>query len=1429
MVDSIEIRLDQLTQAVKGLYAKSSMSQGEIYNALTSLSQRYENLTNISNEKIAATLVTEFRKTIDVKYGQTNQQIREFENTLKNFVKTQQAQNPKMAAEITKLLSDTSNTFAKLNQQDMAMQKILNTIELQRSENPSREIAKLGENFTNFSRNFETITTTLDKNFADFLSHLQANTTKEEYNQIKNELDTMTGGINSIISAISIIDNKYRDLSNLIEAVQNRENIFNSALNEVRNLTVSIQELKENINAINPKDALEQINTQINANIENVKKEVEKIAQISNTESITTELFNMTSAVNNIQNGFQQIASNNEFVKAGIENIASNHEKLEENVKTISSLNEDVKSGIQNLTEAVSGLQGEISKTSSTSVNSYEDLKMKLQEFQNSIDNIQNEVIKSSNSSAITNEETKALIQSLQNSLANIKLDASGNKTIDPTFIANIQELSDMLNGVAGGVQGISSNLGSIVNDVQNNLQDFASSFTNVISNFQGDVQSLNTNLTNSNDIVKSNIQTLSNSVNDIQNCIHNLSSNLSNSNDNFKFNLENLVSVVNGLQGDLRNITNNVNGTNEKFGSFKADLETITNNVNTIISAISIMDNKFKEDNNFTSLNDNNITSISSEIKTLTSSLNELKENIVSQNIKLELQSVKEELKNSIHSNNVKADLQAHYEEINNKINSISVNQDVQALSLEIENSVEAIKNEIMKIINTSDDEAIKTEISDLTNSITTVQGNIQNLTTNINNSKEEIQNLTETIQNLGGEVKNIKSLVNDEIIYKGTQRQNEFVSHMEKSKEDIKAILDSMTSLKSELNDINQGNIQLLQEPIEKALSSLKNEGVGKDIQELSQTLRDTTLEIQSSIQNLQANLDNISSVSGVNVLTQISQSIPTIVDKLEMFREHILNENNSNLDGLKTVSTETIKEIRENLRNAIEKIQDDSKTINLETIDSLKVDLQRLSDHLVDSVDSVIENVQKQFAGFKVDIQELSLKQQDNQEKLLDQIQSLEVNLESFNQETASKFSEALNSNNAYTQDILNETKSDILEGIVSVDKNTRSSLAQFDDKINKLLDSYIGPNLDSIVEKKSFREAIIDIENKVDRTNLQQIHNAKELLEEIQTATSNLTMKIANLEESKNTTAIMNAISRITEKIQGIEEFNQELTEALDDSKEEMDKKLKDNVQKISTLIDNSNNSKSTDGQSNIDNLSAKVQEYLSNFEYLKSNISQEIKENLESEFNKVITSIKKIKSQDIESDYSYTLEDVESDLTKMRMTIEKTATNSEELKPVLEKISELRSVGLENVKINRDMENSLGHLSGWFKDAVVKIDDLGDRLDAIQNIGFEDIRTRLIQSEKSKANSNEFCAKIENALKYLIKCYQNQEGKIGDIGKKVDLMSQAQTESFNPNQFIDIFYENMTQTKILANRVEIIEDKINSIQTAVEKLISYVEQ
>ena len=1008
MVDSIEIRLDQLTQAIKGLYAKSSMSQGEIYNALTSLSQRYENLTTVSSEKIAATLVNEFRKTIDLKYGQTNQFIKELENSLKALMQTQQAQNPKIASEVSRLLNDTANMYSKLNSQDLALQKIFNAIELQKNNNQSEEITKLSENFINFSNGFDNITNTLNKNFADFLNQIKQGTSKEDFSLIQSELNTISGNVNSVISAISIIDTKYRDLTGLIGTIQNRENIFNDALREVRALTSTITNLKDDINSLDSK--------------------------------------------------------------------------------------------------------------------------------------------------------------------------------------------------------------------------------------------------------------------------------------------------------------------------------------------------------------------------------------------------------------------------------------QQLQALNAELKNQIETVKYEIQKIINTAGDAGVKTEVYNLVGNVATVSNNIQNLSNNITNTKDEIKTLSQTVQNLGSELKDVHGLINDEILYKSHQHQAEFERYLNQSKEDIKTLLIGLASFKKDLNAINEGNIKILQEPIEKAMNELKNQDLGRNIKDLADNLRDVTLEIQSSIQNMQTSLNDMGSVSSMQILTQISEAIPTISDKLEIFRTHVVTENSANLSQIKTSCLDIISTVQENLKTAADKIHEDVKTINIETIDTLKVDLQRLSDHLIDSVESVNDKIQKEFVNNRVDFQEFSIKQQDNADKIANKLASLEVGLENFSQDTIDKINDTINATSAQSCDILNEIKSDILEGISAIDKSNKGSIQQFELKIDKLLDNYIGADLDNIIEKKSLRETVVDIETKIDRTNLQQIHNAKELLEEIQSSTSNLSMKIANMEESKNVTSILSAISKISEKIQAIEEFNIELSDEFKETKEQIEQKLKDNVQKISALLDKPQDNSELDKQNNnIDNLSNKVQEYLSNFEFLKSNISQEIKENLASEFSKLENAVKRIRTNEDNSNYSYTLEDVESDLAKIRLTIEKNTANNEEFKNIFEKIIELRTVGLEGVKINRDVEAELGHLSGWFKDAVVKIDDLAERFDDMKNIGFEDIKTRLLQSEKSKSNVLEFSAKIENALKHIIKNSQIQDAKIAELTKKVELLVQAQNDNFNPAQFIDIFYENMTQTKMLSNRVEIIEDKINSIQSAVEKLISYVEQ
>ena len=1079
MADNIEIRLDRLTDAIKGLYAKSSTSQGEIYNALTSLSQRYENLTSISSEKIATTLVNEFRKTLEVKYGQTNRYIKDLENALKSFIASNSNQNPRMAAEVTKIVTDISNVYAKLNTQDLALQKIFNTVETQKNNNTSaQEMAKLSENFLNFSKNFENITVTLNKNFADFLEQVKQNSSKNELKSLESELEIISGNVNSVISAISIIDTKYKDLTGLIGLVQSKENSFNDALREVRNLSDLMQNIKDSVKNLDTRQTFEVFYNDVTSKVEDLKSEINKIISSIQENSVKSEIYNLNAGINTVSNN------------------------------------------VQNL---------------------YADL-------------------------VSTNEE--------------------------------------------------------------------------------------------------------------------------------------------------LKNISKGMTDADEK------------------------------------------IQNISSEIT--------------------------------------------------------STNEGIKNLSVNIIDANEGLKKVSDDIINTNED--------------------LKSLSENFGVTNDKIETLSSNITGLGGEVKNIRNLINDEILYKSHQYQSEYEKYLNSAKEDIKALVAGLGNFKNDLEEINKGNIKVLQEPIVKAMDDLKNQDIGKDIKELSTNLKDVTTEIQASIQNMRESLNNINHVSGIHILNQMAEAIPEISEKLEIFRTHVVSDNSLHLSEIQKTFTDALESFKDNLQTTANKIEDDTKTLNIETLDALKIDLQRLSDHLIDSVESINDRIQKEFANYKTDFQEFSIRQDDNIERINDKLSALEMGLECFGSDTIDKINDNLNANAAKSQDALNEIKSDILDGIMNVEKTNKNTLSQFEFKIDKLLNSYLGANLENISDSKSLRDTVVDIETKIDRTNLQQIHNAKELLEEIQSSTSDISMKITAIEESKNIATIMNVLSKITDRIQGLQEAGDELSDEFQNVKEEIDQKLKENVQKISALVEKTKDSTlPLESDSDIDDLSAKVSEYLSNFEYLKNNISQEIKENLADEFLKINNSIKKIKSSDENSSYTYSLEDVESDLAKIRVAIEKGNHNTDDIKLLYEKVIELRTVGLENVKINRDTETELGNISGWLRDTNNKIDDLSQNVEDVQKNALQEIRSQLIQSEKSKKSAGEFYTRIENALKHIIKTNQSSDSKIAELEKKVELIMQAQNDAFNPSQFIDIFYENMTQTKMLSNRVEIIEDKINSIQNALEKLISYVEQ
>ncbi len=1107
MADSVEIKLDQLTQAIKGLYAKSSSSQGEIYNVLNTLAQRYESVTSVSSEKIASTIVNEFRKSLENKYGQTNQSIKELETGLKDFIHSQASNYPKFSSDLSKLLVDTTNAYSKLNSQEHVLQGIAKRIDQQISNNPTEEIIKLSENFMTFSRGFENITITLNKNFADFLAQIKQNSPKEEFLTLKSEVDIISGNINSVISAISIIDSKYRDLTGLIDTIQNRENIFNDALREVHDLTYSLNAIKEQISYVDTRDEVQLLNKHIKEQVESIKVEIQKIVLANSKEPPVEELSGL---IENLQG------------------LASNVTLTKEEIGTLSL------------------------------------------------------------------------------SLSNVE-----------------QELKD----------------------------------------------------------VKTSISFLG--KNDI-------------------------VDAINALNYDIKNINT-------------PNFELLNNNFETLGLQIA-------------------------SIKELVSS-------------------------------------------------------------------------------------APKTDSPE---TITAIEG-------------------------LKSEIKNFKEAIGTELAQKIPTSES-FSKYDATSKDNIQTLLEGINSLKNDITLLNQGNIKILQEPIERALANLKNHDIGKEIEELQYSLDNVTLEIQKQIQNLRLNLGEVYSDTNVAILTKIAEAIPQISQKLDLLGERKSPEfkiDNSavqqGIDGLNDkvliIKDDVIgikddfTNIKQDIVNSINDIKESLKSVNIETEDTLKIDLQKLSNSIISSIERVNEKIEKELTDFKVDEQNLqenlqlslqklsntitqnienvsykvqkeltdfkvdgqnnTTKQQEDIQMLLEKLSGLELELTNFAPDTINK---------------LSDVKKEIIDNISNIEKTNKHAINSFDEKLDRVLDCITGPEIESIGEDKPLRTLLGNIESKIEKANLQQIHNAKELLDEI--------------EQNRQTIANSNSkgqnFSKIIDKIENfensLENANENLSDEIREIKKTIEQKLKEQVQKISELIEKPKETiELRPFDEDLSVLSKKI-----NDSKETSKLIDELKENFRSEFLRLEKTIKKIKSQDDDSGYSYTLEDIESDLAKIRLSIEKSGASNNENTAILEKIAEIRNINVETMKNTRDTEAEIGHLSGWCRDAISKIEDLALNLDELKNTGFEDIKTRLYQSEKSKQAVNEQNIKIENGLKLLIKNARNQDEKIAQLNKKIEILTKSQAEGFNPGQFIDIFYENMTQTKMLSNRVEIIEDKINSIQTTLEKLMSYVE-
>ena len=124
---------------------------------------------------------------------------------------------------------------------------------------------------------------------------------------------------------------------------------------------------------------------------------------------------------------------------------------------------------------------------------------------------------------------------------------------------------------------------------------------------------------------------------------------------------------------------------------------------------------------------------------------------------------------------------------------------------------------------------------------------------------------------------------------------------------------------------------------------------------------------------------------------------------------------------------------------------------------------------------------------------------------------------------------------------------------------------------------------------------------------------------------------------------------------------------------------------------------------------------------------------------------------------------------------------------------------------------------MSYLNNWLKSTAQKLENLTQQVENAEKMSMEEIKTRLIRSEKSPDGG-----KIEEATR-------RQISYLEDLDEKLNVLLQRQQDGFDPTSFIDVTYENMKQTKELASRMDEMEVKIDKIQGYMEKIVAYIEE
>lgn len=618
---------------------------------------------------------------------------------------------------------------------------------------------------------------------------------------------------------------------------------------------------------------------------------------------------------------------------------------------------------------------------------------------------------------------------------------------------------------------------------------------------------------------------------------------------------------------------------------------------------------------------------------------------------------------------------------------------------------------------------------------------------------------------------------------------------------------ILDKLQLLQDKINEPSGAKTEILDK-----LAEFKNETEDLIFDKITQSHEETK---NTLIELLKENVDSIKeNLSAINIEEHLGDTLSSELQKLETAFEEVCGKVEDKLAQSEENYTKSTQGLFSEIKtNFYEKVDD--------SIDELKSFIEILEDKkdLSAELDEIKSDIVSKFAEMEQSLEE-TVQSANAKEDVEDLSKQVQILMDDLFQNIEEKFTSFLKTDGNITtlsektdeiteklEEIKDSISSDIVEKLNQFKSDSENQKKDFTDMLdevknalNELKESYIDLSLNSSMEMSDLlvglREKIDKIESKIENINLENISLPEQTDYSKDFEAINQKLDSFNIETDAE---IKESIKEIKELVESQRGFIEQL--------DQLGKLSKlDNLEAIKSDLQNSFKSFETKLNEAAENVLPEDTDHTKNVKQELNSFKKELFENLVEFFNQIsfVSEAEEIKdfidenSQEIKNslralqkelrkepvgqdeDYSYTLQDVESDIAKVRIILKELAETKQE-KPEqvqafdgLEKLNEnIMSISSRTNKLLLNSDESYNALKenlDDFKNIIYQLEGTIRRIDSTDKIAkleqkLESINNLVLSGVKSDKIFNQ-------TFMYLAEWVDNASENIGTVVEKM---------------------------------------------------------